>query len=167
MAVGSSVLCSVMQSLRAKKRDCTRVSPRSDTNSAKILLTLGGFCLMLHRCFSGGKVFHWKDFCTSAPLFLVLWIAISIYTVFLFFFNQKRCHQWVKGGVSAPQLCSLDTPPGTLCTAWGPQHKKDVNLLEQVQRGVTKWSQNWSTSPMKIGWESWNFSSLEKAARRP
>lgn len=43
-----------------------------------------------------------------------------------------------QGGVSAPQLCSLDTPPGTLCAAWGPQHKRDVNLFEQVQREVTK-----------------------------
>lgn len=87
IAAGSSGPCSVMQSLRAKKCDFTSVWPRSDSNSARIFLTLGDFCLMLHRCFSGGEVFHQNYFCTSVPLFLVLWFAIFTYTVFLFLHN--------------------------------------------------------------------------------
>lgn len=49
--------------------------------------------------------------------------------------------QEIKGNDSVP-----------LVQLWGPQHKKDLNLLEQVQRRA---------SSMKTAWESWLFS-LEK-----
>jgi len=34
---------------------------------------------------------------------------------------------------------------------WSPQHKKEVDLLEQVQRRTTKWSEGWNTSSLKKG----------------
>jgi len=34
---------------------------------------------------------------------------------------------------------------------WGPQYKKDWELLEWVQRRATKMIGGWSTSPMKTG----------------
>jgi len=33
--------------------------------------------------------------------------------------------------------------------AWGPQHEKDTELLEWLQRRATKMIRGWSTSPMK------------------
>lgn len=38
---------------------------------------------------------------------------------------------------------------------WNPQHKKDVDLLEQAQRGAWGLSEGWSISLMKKGWECW------------
>lgn len=35
-------------------------------------------------------------------------------------------------------LCSGETPPRVLCSTLGPQHKKDRNLLKQVQRRAMK-----------------------------
>ena len=32
---------------------------------------------------------------------------------------------------------------------WSPQHKKDMELLERVQRRATNWSEGWSTSPVR------------------
>lgn len=51
--------------------------------------------------------------------------------------HQKQCGQEVEGGDSVPLLCSSETSPEVLCPLWGPQHK-DVVLLEEVQRRVTK-----------------------------
>ena len=36
--------------------------------------------------------------------------------------------------------------------AWGPQHKKNMELLEQVQRRTTEMiREGWSASPMRKG----------------
>ncbi len=43
--------------------------------------------------------------------------------------------QHVKGGDSAPLLCSCETPP---LRFWSSPHKKGIELLEQVQRRATK-----------------------------
>ena len=37
---------------------------------------------------------------------------------------------------------------------WSPQHRKDMELLDRVQRRPYKWSEGWSTSSTKQGWES-------------
>jgi len=34
---------------------------------------------------------------------------------------------------------------------WSSQQRKDRDLLEQVQRRAAKWSEGWSTSPMRTG----------------
>jgi len=34
---------------------------------------------------------------------------------------------------------------------WGPQHKTDMALLEQVQRRATKMIRGWSTLPVRKG----------------
>ncbi|KAM9587572.1 uncharacterized protein ACIBXB_006978 [Morphnus guianensis] len=50
-------------------------------------------------------------------------------------------------------LCSaLVTPHLQYCIQlWDPQHMKDMDLLERVQRRATKVIGGWSTSPMKTG----------------
>jgi len=45
---------------------------------------------------------------------------------------------------------------------WRPQHKKDMELLEQVQRRPQRWSKGWSTSPMRKDWESWGYSACRR-----
>jgi len=34
---------------------------------------------------------------------------------------------------------------------WSPQHRKDMDLLERVQRRPQKWSGGWNTSPVRKG----------------
>ena len=48
--------------------------------------------------------------------------------------------QWSAGeeGHCPPLFCSEETPLGVLSPDLGPQHKKDVGLLERVQRRATK-----------------------------
>ena len=37
---------------------------------------------------------------------------------------------------------------------WSPHHRKDMDLLEWVQRRLQKRSEGWNTSVMREGWES-------------
>jgi len=48
-------------------------------------------------------------------------------------------------------LCSaLVRPHQESCVQlWGSQHRKDMDLLERGQRRPQKWSEGWSTSPMR------------------
>jgi len=55
--------------------------------------------------------------------------------------NQEKHGQQVKGGDSAPLLCAGETPGGVLRPALEPWHRRDMDLLEWVQRRATKMMQ--------------------------
>lgn len=57
--------------------------------------------------------------------------------------HQWKCGQEDEGGCSVPLVCSADTPPGTLHPAGGPQHRKNMDLWERVQRRATKKLSGW------------------------
>ena len=48
---------------------------------------------------------------------------------------------------------------------WSPQHRKDMDLGERVRWRLQRWSEGWSTSPMRKCWELGLFS-LEKRRLR-
>jgi len=57
----------------------------------------------------------------------------------------------VKEGI-LPLCSALVRSPRESCVQlWSPQHKRDMDLLERVQRRPQKPSERWSTSPMKKG----------------
>ncbi|GAB0206172.1 cAMP-dependent protein kinase inhibitor alpha [Grus japonensis] len=61
---------------------------------------------------------------------------------------QQRDQQ-VEGGDSAPLLRSAETPLQCCVQLGGPQHKKDMELLERVQRRPRRCCEGWSTSALE------------------
>jgi len=56
--------------------------------------------------------------------------------------RQKMRNQQVEGGNPVPLLCAGETLPGELCPDLEcPQFRRDVNLLDCVQRRATKMDQ--------------------------
>ena len=54
--------------------------------------------------------------------------------------------------VIVPLYSALVRPHLQHCVqAWGPQHRKDVELWERVQRRALRWSEGWSSSPVRKG----------------
>jgi len=51
---------------------------------------------------------------------------------------QKRDSQQGEGGDCFHLLCSPEAPSQYFIQAWGLQHKKDIELLEQIWRRATK-----------------------------
>ena len=51
---------------------------------------------------------------------------------------KKRGGQQGEGGDCPPLLGSCEDPLEYCIQAWGPQNRKDMELLEQVQRRATK-----------------------------
>ena len=58
---------------------------------------------------------------------------------------------YVEGDDSPPPMHSGETPPAVLHPALGQQHKRDVELLEQVQRRPRRCWKGWSSSALEPG----------------
>lgn len=75
-------------------------------------------------------------------LFIILHLAVKLKCAFT---AQKTNLGYIKSSVasrlrgdSAPLVCPCKGPPGALHPLWGPQHTRDVDLLEWEQRRAAK-----------------------------
>lgn len=51
--------------------------------------------------------------------------------------DKKDCDQQLREGILSLCFALVRPPPGCCVQFWDPLHKKDMGLLEQVQRGAT------------------------------
>jgi len=74
--------------------------------------------------------------------------------------HQKKQGQQGKGGHPASLLCPGETSPGALCP--NVEYRRDVDLLEHVQRNATEMIQGMEHLPKRTGWENWDCSSWRR-----
>ncbi|KAJ7417641.1 rna-directed dna polymerase from mobile element jockey-like [Pitangus sulphuratus] len=81
-----------------------------------------------------------KDLGMRSLMMLQAVCAYSPKSQLHFGLHQKKCDQQVKGGDPAPLVCSalVRTHPEHYIQLWCPQHRKDMDLLEQSRRWATK-----------------------------
>jgi len=66
--------------------------------------------------------------------------------------HKEKHGQQIKGSDSSPLLCSGDFPHLESCIQlWSPQHRKDMDLLDQIQRRAIKIVKGMNTFPVKKG----------------
>ena len=65
--------------------------------------------------------------------------------------HQKNHGQQVEGGDSAPLLRSGETPPAVLRPALGSSAQDRGGPVRVGPEEATKWSEGWSTSPVRTG----------------
>lgn len=65
--------------------------------------------------------------------------------------HSEQRGQQGKGGDSVPYSALVISHPQCCVQPWGPQHKKDMDLLDQVQRRSGKGPEDKSNSAIKTG----------------
>ena len=69
--------------------------------------------------------------------------------------HPQQCGHWAREGI-LPLCPALLRPPRESCVQlWSPQHRTELELWERGRRRSQQWSEGWSPSAGRRGWESW------------